>query len=78
MFRFLSGRKPRSASANRTNDKSNKSVINKSLIQCRVILLDGTDLTVELSVSTSGDIGFFCLVSVWAYCFLNFQLLYVF
>ncbi|CAG9861121.1 unnamed protein product [Phyllotreta striolata] len=50
MFRFLSGRKPRNARAtNSTNAKSNKSVINKNLLQCRVILLDGTDLSVELS-----------------------------
>lgn len=47
MFRFLSGRKPRGTSANGTSDAK----INKNLIQCRVILLDGTDLTVELSVS---------------------------
>ncbi|XP_072383042.1 uncharacterized protein yrt isoform X2 [Diabrotica undecimpunctata] len=48
MFRFLSGRKPRNAS-NSTNAKSNKSVINKNLLQCKVILLDGTDLSVELT-----------------------------
>lgn len=47
MFRFLSGRKPRGASSNGQNDVK----INKNLIECRVILLDGTDLTVELSVS---------------------------
>lgn len=46
MFRFLSGRKPRGTS-NGTNDPK----INKNSLQCRVILLDGTDLTVELSVS---------------------------
>ncbi|XP_074040513.1 yurt isoform X3 [Leptinotarsa decemlineata] len=50
MFRFLSGRKPRNTSSNGAGDrKSNKNVINKNLIQCRVILLDGTDLSVELS-----------------------------
>lgn len=49
MFRFLSGRKHRNASSNSTNAKSNKSVINKNLLLCRVILLDGTDLSVELS-----------------------------
>ncbi|XP_063930167.1 band 4.1-like protein 5 isoform X3 [Zophobas morio] len=49
MFRFLSGRK------NRTNTRTNGTEIkptkitNKNLIQCRVILLDGTDLSVELS-----------------------------
>lgn len=47
MFRFLSGRKPRGTS-NGTNDPK----INKNSLQCRVILLDGTDLTVELSVSS--------------------------
>ncbi|XP_044260474.1 band 4.1-like protein 5 isoform X1 [Tribolium madens] len=50
MFRFLSGRK------NRTNTRTNGTseikptkLINKNLILCRVILLDGTDLSVELS-----------------------------
>ncbi|CAH1973918.1 unnamed protein product [Acanthoscelides obtectus] len=47
MFRFLSGRRPRNSSSN--DAKSNKPVVNKNLIQCRVILLDGTDLSVELS-----------------------------
>lgn len=46
MFRFLSGRKPRGASSNANDPK-----VNKNSLQCRVILLDGTDLTVELSVS---------------------------
>ncbi|KAJ8957991.1 hypothetical protein NQ318_001993 [Aromia moschata] len=50
MFRFLSGRKPRHSSSNgRTSDVKSKNVINKNLIQCKVILLDGTDLSVELS-----------------------------
>lgn len=52
MFRFLSGRKGRSdvQSGSSHNIKS-KHVPNKNLIQCKVILLDGTDLSVELSVS---------------------------
>lgn len=53
MFRFLSGRKARNpAPADRAGQlKNSKSGTNKNLIQCRVILLDGTDLSVELSVS---------------------------
>ncbi|KAG5893101.1 hypothetical protein JTB14_024301 [Gonioctena quinquepunctata] len=49
MFRFLSGRKARNSSNGTGDGKSNKNVINKNLIQCKVILLDGTDLSVELS-----------------------------
>ncbi|KAL1502085.1 hypothetical protein ABEB36_007283 [Hypothenemus hampei] len=48
MFRFLSGRKGRHAGADRTDGKNSKTT-NKNLIQCKVILLDGTDLSVELS-----------------------------
>lgn len=52
MFRFLSGRKARNTAQNGTHDiKSSKSAHNRNLIQCKVILLDGTDLSVELSVS---------------------------
>jgi hypothetical protein len=47
MFRFLSGRKNRTNT--RTNDTKPTKISNKNLIQCRVILLDGTDLSVELS-----------------------------
>ncbi|KAK9752001.1 FERM N-terminal domain [Popillia japonica] len=50
MFRFLSGRKARNTSQNGASQlKSSKSGVNKNLIQCKVILLDGTDLSVELS-----------------------------
>lgn len=64
MFRFLSGRKNRTNT--RTNGTSNikptKIITNKNLIQCRVILLDGTDLSVELSVSKTC----FIILSAWA------------
>lgn len=68
MLRFLSRRKGRNATAaeNRvaTTDgqqhqntasqiKPQRIVTNKNLIQCRVILLDGTDLSVDLTVSVS-------------------------
>lgn len=68
MLRFLSRRKGRNTSAgeNRvaTTDgqqhqntasqiKPQRIVSNKNLIQCRVILLDGTDLSVDLTVSVS-------------------------
>lgn len=52
MFRFLSGRKARNNTQNGGSQlKGSKSTSNKNLIQCKVILLDGTDLSVELSVS---------------------------
>ncbi|XP_076254642.1 uncharacterized protein LOC143192822 isoform X1 [Rhynchophorus ferrugineus] len=47
MFRFLSVRKGRNSGADSTSGKHvNK---NKNLIQCKVVLLDGSDLSVELS-----------------------------
>lgn len=63
MLRFLSRRRGRNAtssdnqnSINPTNNtasqiKSQRLQVNKNLIQCRVILLDGTDLSVDLTVS---------------------------
>lgn len=64
MLRFLSRRRGRgTAAANGTSDATNSQQsaatqikpqripTNKNLIQCKVILLDGTDLTVDLSVS---------------------------
>lgn len=64
MLRFLSRRKGRSTNsgANQTGDaatnhtasqiKSQRILPNKNQIECRVILLDGTDLSVYLTVST--------------------------
>lgn len=49
MFRFLSGRKGRTAGADRAGGKNVNKNSNKNVIQCKVILLDGTDLSVELS-----------------------------
>lgn len=63
MLRFLSRRKGRNASSGihqsgdiQTNNtsshiKSQRILPNKNLIQCRVILLDGADLSVDLTVS---------------------------
>lgn len=51
MFRFLSGRKARNETRTGSTNTKTKNVPNKNLIQCKVILLDGTDLSVELSVS---------------------------
>ncbi|CAH0549113.1 unnamed protein product [Brassicogethes aeneus] len=48
MFRFLSGRKNQSRN-NQHQSNSNKNYASKNLIQCRVILLDGSDLSVELT-----------------------------
>lgn len=52
MLRFLSLRKPRNTSSNNNSSqiKAQRIVTNKNIIQCKVILLDGTDLTVDLSV----------------------------
>lgn len=53
MLRFLSRRKPRSGSSDQTDSriKSERIYTNKNVIPCRVILLDGRDLPVDLSVS---------------------------
>ena len=53
MLRFLSRRKGRNAQKNSSQIKSGSQrlIPNKSLVQCRVILLDGTDLSIDLSVS---------------------------
>lgn len=64
MLRFLSRRKGRNTNSgtNCTGDiqsnntssqiKSQRILPNKNQIECRVILLDGTDLSVYLTVST--------------------------
>lgn len=57
MLRFLSRRKGRNTAAKsaapqtRIGAESTRFVPNKNLAQCRVILLDGTDLSVDLTVS---------------------------
>ncbi|XP_030749014.1 band 4.1-like protein 5 isoform X2 [Sitophilus oryzae] len=48
MFRFLSVRKGRNATNSTSGRNSNKNS-NKNLIQCKVVLLDGSDISVELS-----------------------------
>lgn len=55
MLRFLS-RRGRSSSQNR-NKQNQKSSINKNFIQCKVMLLDDTDLSINLSKKASaGDL----------------------
>ncbi|XP_052753532.1 band 4.1-like protein 5 [Galleria mellonella] len=55
MLRFLS-RRGRSSSQNR-NKQGQKTSINKNLIQCKVMLLDETDLSINLSKKASaGDL----------------------
>uniref|UniRef100_A0A2A4IWX1 Moesin/ezrin/radixin homolog 1 n=1 Tax=Heliothis virescens TaxID=7102 RepID=A0A2A4IWX1_HELVI len=55
MLRFLS-RRGRSSSQNR-NKQTQKASINKNLIQCKVLLLDDTDLSINLSKKASaGDL----------------------
>ncbi|XP_022902726.2 band 4.1-like protein 5 isoform X2 [Onthophagus taurus] len=48
MFRFLSGRKGKRSEGN-SQSRNSRHAVHKGLIQCKVILLDGTDLSVELS-----------------------------
>jgi len=54
MLRFLSRRRARSVSGQTTSSqiKNQRLPSNKNVVQCRVVLLDGTDLPIELSVST--------------------------
>ncbi|KAF4530025.1 hypothetical protein B566_EDAN009202 [Ephemera danica] len=58
MLRFLSRRKGRTGQQkSNTNSKigSTRLIHNKNLVQCRVILLDGTDLSVDLSKKAVGS-----------------------
>ncbi|XP_050592977.1 band 4.1-like protein 5 isoform X1 [Bombus affinis] len=51
MLRFLSRRRARSVSGQTTSSqiKNQRLLSNKNVVQCRVVLLDGTDLPIELS-----------------------------
>lgn len=52
MLRFLSRRKVRNASSDGSSQiKSQRITTNKNKIDCRVILLDNTDLSIEIPVS---------------------------
>lgn len=61
MLRFLSRRKNRNnaaatpgandAPAGGSQIKAKRIETNKNMIQCRIVLLDGTDLSVDLTVS---------------------------
>lgn len=54
MLRFLSRRNRNHQNINTNNNsdiKSQRIPTNKNLIQCRVILLDNSDISIELSVS---------------------------
>lgn len=53
MFRFLSGRKGRDVAPGQRAAPAHK-----NLLQCRVVLLDGSDLSVELTVCI-----FVCFIS---------------
>lgn len=52
MLRFLSRRRARSVSGQTTSSqiKNQRLLSNKNVVQCRVVLLDGTDLPIELSL----------------------------
>ncbi|XP_021925024.1 band 4.1-like protein 5 isoform X7 [Zootermopsis nevadensis] len=56
MLRFLSRRRGRNAQKTSTQVKSGSQrlIPNKHLVQCRVILLDGTDLSIDLSKKAVG------------------------
>lgn len=53
MLRFLSRRRGRSVSGQQTSSqiKNQRLLSSKHIVQCRVILLDGADLPIDLSVS---------------------------
>lgn len=52
MLRFLSRKKGRNGpKTTQIKTGSQRLVTNKNIVQCRVMLLDGTDLSVDLSVS---------------------------
>jgi hypothetical protein len=51
MLRFLSRRNRNHQQINSSDIKSQRIPTNKNLIQCRVILLDNSDISIELSVS---------------------------
>lgn len=50
MLRFLSRRRARSVTGQNSSQIKNQRLLsNKNIVQCRVVLLDGTDLPIELS-----------------------------
>lgn len=57
MLRFLSRRKARNVTPPETEAAASSQIkpkrieTNKNIIQCRIVLLDGTDLSVDLTVS---------------------------
>lgn len=71
MLRFLSRRKARNQQPETQSSqiKSTRIVPNKNIIQCRIILLDNTDLSVDLSVRGN---NFFTIFLLWKSCFYWF------
>ncbi|XP_026290651.1 band 4.1-like protein 5 isoform X2 [Frankliniella occidentalis] len=58
MLRFLSRRKGRNAqktSSQNTSGSNQRFIPNKHLVQCKVVLLDGTDLSVDLTKKAVGS-----------------------
>ncbi|XP_046387948.1 band 4.1-like protein 5 isoform X2 [Ischnura elegans] len=55
MLRFLSRRKGRDPKSSQSKAGAQRLIPNKHLIQCKVILLDGTDLSVDLSKKAVGN-----------------------
>lgn len=65
MLRFLSRRRGRSVSgqtSSSTQIKNQRLPSSKNIVQCRVILLDGADLPIELSVSFGPSI---CVIALY-------------
>lgn len=56
--------------------KSQRILPNKNQIECRVILLDGTDLSVYLTVSTFLSV-FFLFANFFLHCFRLWLLLFI-
>jgi hypothetical protein len=73
MLRFLSRRKNRNViPENNSHIKSQRIPTNKNLVAVRVILLDGTDISVDLSVSRRRSKKFFIILVLVAKIASNF------
>lgn len=73
MLRFLSRRRVRGVNGQTASPqiKNQRLLSNKNIIQCQVILLDGTDLPIELSVSNSIKLPIIIFLSI-IYCIFIF------
>lgn len=77
MLRFLSRRRNHQQINTNSDIKSQRIPTNKNLIQCRVILLDNSDISIELSVSLdrhkyASDFQYMCTPMCPIINFFNF------